>query len=109
MTKGTQRHNIFSSKLIVWDDGKNEWLKRTRGVSFETAREKLIDGRILAFYDHENQWKYPGQQIVIIEIEGYAYMIPFMETSSELLLKTIIPSRKSTAKYLKEMKIDEAI
>lgn len=95
--------------MIVWDDGKNEWLKQTRGISFEVARTKLFEGKILATYDHVNQRKYSGQQIVVIDVEGYAYMIPFMETSSELLLKTIIPSRKATAKYMKEMKTDEAI
>lgn len=32
-------------------------------------------------------------------IEGYAYLVPFIESETEIFLKTIIPSRKATKKY----------
>jgi hypothetical protein len=37
----------------------------------------------------------------IVNMEDYAYLIPFIETEEEVFLKTIIPSRKATKKYLK--------
>jgi len=37
----------------------------------------------------------------VIEIENYAYQVPFVETEQEIFLKTIIPSRKFTKKYLR--------
>ncbi len=32
---------------------------------------------------------------------NYAYLVPFVESKEEVFLKTIIPSRKATGKYLK--------
>ena len=34
------------------------------------------------------------------EVINYAYLVPFVETETEIFLKTIIPSRKATRKYL---------
>ena len=32
-------------------------------------------------------------------IEGYVYLVPFIETDDEVFFKTIIPSRKATKRY----------
>lgn len=37
----------------------------------------------------------------MVSIEDYVYLVPFVETEGEVFLKTIIPSRKATKKYLK--------
>lgn len=50
--------------------------------------------------DHSNQERYPGQRIFVVNIRGYAYLIPFVESEIEVFLKTIIPSRKATREYL---------
>ena len=34
------------------------------------------------------------------EVINYACLVPFVETETEIFLKTIIPSRKATRKYL---------
>lgn len=47
-----------------------------------------------------NQGKYPNQQIIVVEINEYAYLVPFVESSKGKFLKTIIPSRKATRDYL---------
>ncbi|QCW84753.1 hypothetical protein EQU24_07620 [Methylotuvimicrobium buryatense] len=57
-------------------------------------------GGILDTFEHPNQRQYPGQQIHVIEIEEYAYLVPFVESEDEIFLKTIIPSRKATKAYL---------
>ena len=44
--------------------------------------------------------RYPGQNIYIVEISNYVYLVPFVETENEIFLKTIIPGRKATKKYL---------
>jgi hypothetical protein len=38
----------------------------------------------------------PGQQIHLVAIEDYVYLVPFVESEEEVFLKTIIPSRKAT-------------
>ncbi|MBA4371699.1 MAG: hypothetical protein C0402_02425 [Thermodesulfovibrio sp.] len=43
--------------------------------------------------------KYPEQRIMVIGINNYAYLIPYVEDEEELFLKTIIPSRKATESY----------
>ena len=56
-------------------------------------------GDILNTVDRPNQHKYPGQKIHTVEIEGYVYLIPFVESEEEVFLKTIIPSRKATKSF----------
>jgi hypothetical protein len=38
----------------------------------------------------------------VVLIEGYAYLVPYVESETEIFLKTIIPSRKATKKYVRE-------
>ncbi|MGA1133361.1 MAG: toxin [Prochlorotrichaceae cyanobacterium] len=62
-----------------------------------------IEGnKLLDIIQHPNQEKYPNQRIFIVEIDRYIYLVPFIENETELFLKTIIPSRKMTKKYLGE-------
>ncbi len=83
-------------KTIAWSPEKNEWLKAERGVSFEDVVFHITAGDILRTIDHPNQAKYPAQQIHLIAIEDYVYLVPFVESEDEVFLKTIIPSRKAT-------------
>ena len=48
---------------------------------------------------HPNQNSYPGQKISMVQVDDYVYAVPFIETETELFLKTIIPSRKATRQY----------
>lgn len=87
-------------KTLAWNPEKNILLQEQRNVSFEDVRESILAGRILAINAHPNQEKYPHQQILTVEIRGYAYVVPFVESENELFLKTIIPSRKATKQFL---------
>lgn len=42
-----------------------------------------------------------GQSIYIVEIDDYAYLVPFVVDGDVHFLKTIIPSRKATRRYLR--------
>ena len=87
-------------KYHSWNNDKNDKLKRERNISFEDILYYIEHGQLLAVVSHSNQEKYVGQKIYIIEIDNYAYLVPFVETENEIFLKTIIPSRKATKKYL---------
>ena len=91
-------------KPISWNTEKNALLRAERGVSFEDVVFHIMAGDILDTFDHPNQDRYPGQQIHVIAIEEYVYLVPFVETDEEVFLKTIIPSRKATRDYLGERK-----
>ncbi len=83
-----------------WNDGKNKLLKKERNVSLEEVILAIEKNRLLAVLEHPNQQKYPFQQICIVEINNYAFIIPFVENEESVFLKTIIPSRKMTKLYL---------
>ena len=89
-------------KSINWNTEKNLVLKESRGVCFEDVVFFIERGDILDDYLHPNQQEYPGQRIMVIGISNYAYLVPYVENEEELFLKTIIPSRKATQKYIGE-------
>ena len=84
-----------------WEMGKNEKLVRERGVSFEEVVLAIEKGKILDIVDHPNKGKYGSQKMYVIELNGYAYLVPFVQDKEVLFLKTIIPSRKATKKHLR--------
>ena len=84
----------------AWNLEKNEELIKERGISFERIIQHIENERILDIIKHPNTSKYPNQRMFILEIDNYAYLVPFVENDSEIFLKTIIPSRKATRKYL---------
>ena len=83
-----------------WDIAKNEKLKAERGISFEQVVMHIERADVLDVYEHPNRKKYPNQQILVVNIEDYAYLIPFVESKEGRFLKTIVPSRKATRRYL---------
>ena len=87
-------------KLFDWDDEKNEWLRNVRGVGFQEIAYHLAHDGLLETIEHPNQEKYPGQRVFIVNVEGYACLVPFVEDETTIFLKTIIPSRKMTKLYL---------
>ena len=94
-------------KPINWNSDKNIGHKQERGVSFEEVLAAMSHGALLDVVVHPNKEKYPNQRIFIVRILGYAYLIPFVETQNEIFLKTIIPSRVATKKYVDEEKRSE--
>jgi len=89
-------------KTINWDTDKSLALKESRGICFEDVVFHIEKGDILDDYEHPDQQKYAGQRIMVIGIDRYAYLIPYVETKEEVFLKTIIPSRRATKRYLGE-------
>ena len=85
---------------FAWNPEKNEWLKRERGISFEDVVFHIESGDEVDILEHPNQQRYPGQKIAVVLIEGYVCLVPFVESESEICLKTIIPSRKASKQYL---------
>mgnify|MGYP001254037091 CR=1 FL=1 len=87
-------------KSINWNTEKSVALKASRGICFEDVVFFIERGDILDDCLHPNQKDYSGQRIMVINIDNYAYLIPYVENDEELFLKTIIPSRKATQRYL---------
>ena len=88
-------------KTFSWNGEKNTLLKAERQISFEEIVLYIEMGYLLDVLEHSNQEKYKGQRVFVMQVDEYAYLVPFVETEDEVFLKTIVPSRKATRKYLK--------
>lgn len=87
-------------KYYDWDDIKNRLLKKDRDISFEDIIFEIENGNLLDRIKHPNYKKYPTQYIFIVKKASYVYAVPFVEDDEKIFLKTIIPSRRATEKYL---------
>lgn len=87
-------------KHFTWNPAKNEQLKTERGIGFEDVVFHIESGDVVEVFEHPNKGRYPNQKILVVVIEDYAYLVPFIESDTEVFLKTIIPSRKATKKYV---------
>lgn len=92
-------------KPVKYDEVKNNWLKEKRGISFEEIIKAITKGEIVTIINNPNRKKYPTQKIYLIKLKNYIYSVPFVEEKEYFFLKTIIPSRKQTKKYLKGYKL----
>lgn len=87
-------------KYYDWNDEKNEKLKLLRGVSFEQVELAIATGDLIDRLAHPNPAKYPNQKVFLIRIGDYIYSVPYVEDNEKIYLKTIIPNRKATKRYL---------
>lgn len=87
-------------RYFDWSEEKNQKLKEERDVSFEEVLSAIEEGNLVDVLEHPNNKKYGQQKIMIVVINEYVYLVPFVEDDKKLFLKTIIPSRKATKKYL---------
>ena len=79
---------------FAFDSKKNEVLMAKRGVTFPMVIEAIAEKGILADFANPNQDKYPGQRVMVVELEGYAYCVPYAIEGDSWRLKTIYPSRR---------------
>ena len=78
---------------IRWDQRKSDWLKSTRSVSFE----EIIEATPIGAREHPTR---PNQNIFLFELNGYIWIVPYVERGNEIFLKTLYPSRKFTKKWI---------
>jgi hypothetical protein len=81
-------------KELSWSREKSALLKKERGLSFD----ELVGGRFLGVEHNPSR---VHQRLMLFEIRGYVWVVPYVETDDRYFLKTAFPSRKHTKKYLK--------
>jgi uncharacterized DUF497 family protein len=89
-------------KSFDWNAEKNQQLIEERNISFEEVIFLIQSGGLLDDLKHPKESEYPNQRIFIVNIDDYACLVPYIEDDNVIFLKTIIPSRKATKKYLGE-------
>ena len=89
-------------KFFDWDDAKNAKLRADRGIRFEEIVFHIERGDVLDILEHRNAARHARQRIFVVQREDYVYLVPFVEDEHTVFLKTIIPSRQATKRYLGE-------
>ena len=73
---------------------KNEVLIKSRGISFDEVIEAISREGVLLDIKHPNQEKFPNQSMFVVNIDGYAYCVPYVQNDEKIFLKTIYANRK---------------
>lgn len=87
-------------KPFRWNHAKNEALKIGRSISFEEIVLAIEADGLLDELRHPNTEKYPNQFVLVVTLDGYVYLVPYVEEPDYYFLKTVIPGRKATRDYL---------
>jgi hypothetical protein len=91
-------------KKIVWNSEKAVALRNdpSRGnIGFEECVVALEAGKLLDVAPNPSG-NHASQKMFVLNIDNYAYCVPFVESDTEIFLKTVFPSRKYTALYLED-------
>ena len=88
-------------KLVRYNKNKDQLLRSSRGIGFKELAEEINRGNLIRVIKNPNEKKYPRQKIFLVKFKNYIYMVPFVEEENYIFLKTVIPSRKYTKKYLR--------
>ena len=91
-------------KVFNWNAEKNQQLILERNISFEEAVFFIQNKGLIDDIAHPNSTDYNNQRIFVVNIDSYVYLVPYVENEKEIFLKTIIPSRKFTKRYLGDEK-----
>ncbi|WP_422448555.1 MULTISPECIES: hypothetical protein [unclassified Endozoicomonas] len=87
-------------KCFNWNPDKNQQLISQRDKSFEEIIFHIQSGDLLDDITHPNTVDYPHQRVFVVNVQGYVWLVPYVENEKEIFLKTLIPSRKFTRDYL---------
>ncbi len=83
-----------------WDEEKNNLLQSERNISFESIVFALENDKLISIIPSPSP-KHPNQKCFVVNIDEYAYIVPYVDDGEKTFLKTIYPSRKYTKMYLK--------
>ncbi len=99
----------FYIKTMAWEKpqfefstDKNQQLIQQRGISFEEVIAAVESDNLLDILPHNNPTKYPNQEIYVVNINNYIWLVPFVrKDKNTVFLKTVFPHRKATKYYLR--------
>ena len=87
-------------RKFEWDDRKNQKLSAERGISFEMIVAVIDQYGVLDDIENPSA-NFPHQRALIVAVNGYAVIVPYVTDGDVMFLKTAFPSRRATKLYLK--------
>jgi len=83
--------------MIRWDVEKDQWLRKTRGISFQEIADCILSGDYIDILENPSR---AGQEVFVLRMKNYIWAVPFMvEEDRSIFLKTAYPSRKLFRRY----------
>ena len=89
---------------IVWNPEEAKLLREDAargGVGFEECVVAIEEGRVLDDIPNPGA-RFAHQRMLVLNINNYAYIVPYVQSGEDIFFKTVFPSRKHTALYLTE-------
>lgn len=87
------------TNIFDWDNAKNEKLLAERGLSFETIVAVIEQNGVLDDIENPSA-NFPHQRALIVAVDNYAILVPYVMDGETMFLKTAFPSRRATKLYL---------
>lgn len=94
-------------KRIEWDKDKNKQLQIERDISFEAIIIAIEQGKLVDIIPNPSS-QHAHQNVMIVEIDNYLVLVPFVEDEEKIFLKTAFRSRKVTRNHLRKTKDETA-
>ncbi len=90
-------------KRIEWNEEKNKQLQVERNLSFEAIVVAIEQGKLVDIVPNPSS-HHTQQNVLVVEIDHYLVLAPFVEDEEKIFLKTAFRSRKITRDKSKESK-----
>ncbi len=87
-------------KHIEWNEDKNKQLQSERNLSFESIVVAIEQGRLMDILPNSSK-HYAHQSVLVVEVDDYLVLVPFVEDEEKIFLKTAFRSRKVTKKWVR--------
>lgn len=78
-------------KLIKWNSDKAQKLENERNINLERIAVLISEKKFFGIVDISSR---AGQQMFILDYDDYTVCVPFVESESEIFIKTAFRSRK---------------
>ena len=82
-----------------WDSRKNDRLVAERGLSFENIVAVIEQYGVLDDIENPSA-NFPNQRALVVAIDNYAVLVPYVQDGDTKFLKTAFPGRRATRLYL---------
>lgn len=84
-----------------FNKNKNKLLKLKRGIGFQEIIKKIETGNVIKVIKNPNKKRYPNQKMYLIKMKNHVIVVPYIEGTEYIFLKTFFPSQKYTKELLK--------
>lgn len=103
------RHHFLGIKVkrIEWDEDKNKQLQIERNLSFEAVVIAIEQGKLLDIVPNPSS-NHAHQNVLVVEIDNYLVLVPFIEDEEKIFLKTAFRSRKVMRDHKRRTKDETA-